>query len=179
YYETENYVRSAQLYEELIPVTKGTDRAEEVYYYFSWSEYYLGDHLLSQYHFKNYTRQFPMGKHVEECFFMSAYCYYLNSPKYELDQTNTKNAIREFQSFIDVYPESERVDSCNKVMDLLRLKLEKKDYEICKQYYDLSDWKASIVASKNYLREYPGSRFSEEMYYMMIESYYLLAVNSI
>jgi outer membrane protein assembly factor BamD len=158
---------------------KGTERAEEVYYYYTWSEFNLGDRLLSQYHFKNYTRQFPAGKHVEECYYMSAFCYYLNSPNYKLDQTYTKNAIKEFQSFIDIYPESRRIDTCNILIDQLRLKLEKKDYEIVKQYYDLSDWKASIVAAKNYVREYPSSSFNEEMYYFIIDSYYLLALNSI
>ncbi len=179
YYDKEDYIRSSQLYEELIPVTKGTERGEEVYYYYTWSEYNLGDHLLAQYHFKNYTRQFPMSKHVEECYFMNAYCYFLNSPKHTLDQTNTKNAIKEFQSFIDLYPESSRIDTCNKLMDLLRLKLEKKDYEINRQYYQLSDWKSCIVAAKNFLREYPASQFSDEMYFMVIDSYYLLAVNSV
>src|SRR5690348_700788 len=61
YYDKGYYIRSSQLFEELIPVVKGTDKAEEVYYYYTWSEYYLGDHILAQYHFKNYTRQFPNG----------------------------------------------------------------------------------------------------------------------
>lgn len=179
YYDKEDYIRAGQLYEELIPVTKGTDRGEEVYYYYTWSEYNIGDYLLAQYHFKNYTRQFPAGRHVEECYFMNAYCYYLNSPRYSLDQTNTKSAIKEFQSFIDTYPESSRIDTCNKLIDALRYKLEKKDYEIIKQYHNLSDWKAAIVAVKNYLREYPASRYTEELHYLLIESYYLLAVNSV
>ncbi len=158
---------------------KGTERAEEVFYYYTWSEYNLGDYLLCQYHFKNYTRQFPNGKHGEECYYMNAYCYFLNSPNYKLDQSYTKNAIKEFQSFIDFYPESKRIDTCNILIDQLRNKLERKDYEIIKQYYNLSDWKACIVATKNYIKEYPSSTYNEEMYYLMIDSYYLLAINSI
>lgn len=179
YYDKEYYIRSSQLYEELIPVVKGTDKAEEVYYYYTWSEYNLGDYILSQYHFKNYTRQFPNGKHVEECYYMNAYCYFLNSPNYKLDQSYTKNAIKEFQSFIDVYPESSKMDSCNLLIDQLRAKLERKDYEIVKQYYKLSNWKSSIVASKNFIREYPSSNYNDEIYYLIIDSYYTLAINSI
>lgn len=179
YYDKGQYIRSSQLYGELIPVVKGTDRSEEVYYYYTWSEYNLGDLLLSQYHFKNYTRQFPTGKHVEECYYMNAYCFYLTSPNYKLDQASTKNAIKEFQSFVDLYPDSPRLDSCNILIDKLRDKLERKDYEIIKQYYKLSLWKAAIVASKNYIKEYPSSNYNEEMYYLMIDSYYSLALNSI
>lgn len=179
YYDKGEFVKSSQLYEELIPVFKGTDKAEEIYYYYSWSEYNMGDYLLSQYHFKNYTRQFPGGKHVEECYFMNAYCFYLTSANYKLDQTSTKNAIREFQSFVDSYPDSKRIDSCNILMDQLHGKLEKKDYEITKQYYKREEWKASIVAARNFMKEFPSSIYNDEMYYITINSYYLLAVNSI
>ena len=179
YYDKEYYIRSSQLYEELIPVVKGTDKAEEVYYYYTWSEYNLGDFILSQYHFKNYTRQFPNSKHVEECYYMNAFCYFLNSPNYKLDQSYTKNAIKEFQSFIDAYPQSGRMDSCNLLIDQLRSKLEKKDYEIIKLYYKIGDWKAAVVASKNFIKEYPSSNYNDEMYYLIIDSYYTLALNSI
>ena len=179
YFKKESYVRSSQLYEELIPVVKGTEKAEEVYYYYTWSEYYLGDYLLSQYHFKNYTRQFPASKHAEECYFMNAFCYFLTSANFRLDQTTTKNAIKEYQSFIDTYPESTRIDSCNLIIDKLRLKLEKKDYEIVKQYYKLSDWKATIVSTKAFIKDYPSSNYAEEVFLMLMDSYYSLAQNSI
>ena len=35
YYQKGNYVKASALYEELIPVYKGSDKAEEIYYYFS------------------------------------------------------------------------------------------------------------------------------------------------
>lgn len=179
YYDKEQYIKSSQLYEELIPVVKGTDKAEEVYYYYAWSEYNMGDFIISQYHFKNFTKQFSTSKHSEECYFMNAYCYFLTSANYKLDQTSTKNAIKEFQSFVDIFPESQRIDSCNILIDKLRFKLEKKDYEIVKQYFKVSDWKAAIVSTKNFIKEYPSSQFNEEMFYLMIDSYYLLAINSI
>jgi outer membrane protein assembly factor BamD len=179
YFDKEQYVKSSQLYEELIPAVKGTDKAEMVYFHYTWSEYYLGDYLLGQYHFKNFTRQFPGSEHAEECYFMNAYCYYLTSANYKLDQTSTKNAIKEYQAFIDAYPESARIDSCNRTIDKLRGKLEKKDYEIVKNYFKLSDWKAAIVSTKGFIKEYPSSAYTEEVYYMLIEAYYLLAQNSI
>jgi outer membrane protein assembly factor BamD len=179
YFDKKYYIKSSQLYEELIPYVKGTEKAEEVYYYYTWSEYHLGDYILSQYHFKNYARQFPTGKHVEECYFMNAYCYFLNSPNYKLDQTNTKSAIKEFQAFVDMYPESNRIDTCNLLIDKLRFKLEKKDYEIIKQYHKLSEWKAAIVSAKDYAKDYPNSPYNEEIAFLTIDSYYLLAINSI
>lgn len=179
YYDKENWTKASQLFEELIPVVKGTDKAEEVYFHYTWTEYYMNDFLLAQYHFKNFTRQFPNSKHSEECYFMNAMCYYLTSPSYQLDQTSTLNAIKEFQSFVDTYPESSRIDSCNQMIDKLRFKIEKKDYDIVKQYYKLEDYKASIVAAKAFIKDYPSSTSNDEMFYLVINSYYLLAINSI
>lgn len=183
YYKKENYIKAEQLYAELIPVFKGSEKAEEIYYYFAYCNYYMGDFSLSQYHFKNYARQFPNSKHTEECYFMNAYCYYLTSPYYTLDQTDTKNAIKEFQAFVDEFPESQRIDSCNKLVDLLRFKLERKDYDQIKQYFNLADYfndyKAVIIASKNFFKEFPDSRYVQEIHYLTINSYYLMAMKSV
>ncbi len=183
YYKKENYIKAEQLYSELIPIFKGSEKAEEIYYYFSYCNFYMGDYLLAQYHFKNFTRQFPVSKHTEECFFMNAYCYYISSPYYSLDQTDTKNAVKEFQAFADEYPESSRIDTCNKMIDKLRYKLEHKDYDQIKQYFDLADYfndyKAVITSSKNFIKEFPDSRYVEEIHYLIIDSYYLMAIKSV
>jgi outer membrane protein assembly factor BamD len=179
YYAKGNYIKATALYEELIPVYKGTDKAEEIYYYFSYCNYYQGDYSLSQYHFKNYYRNFPSGKHAEECLFMNAYCFYLNSPIYKLDQTDTKNAMAELQNFIDQFPESTRLDSCNKIYDVLRGKLERKSYDITNQYFNISDYKAAIASAKTLMTDFPDSEHIDEMMFLTIDSYYLLAVNSL
>lgn len=184
YYKKANYVKASTLFEELIPVYKGTDKAEEIYYYYSYCNYYQGDYSLSQFHFKNYYRNFPSGKHAEECLFMNAYCYFLNSPAYHLDQTDTKNAMAEMQNFIDQFPESSRIDSCNKISDILRGKLERKEYDIIKQYFNLGNYqydnyKAAIASGQNFVKEFPESKHIDEIFYTITESYYLLAVNSL
>lgn len=184
YYEKGNYVKATALYEELIPIYKGSDKAEEIYFYFAYCNYYQADYSLAQFHFKNYFRNFPMGKHAEECLFMNAYCYYLNSPLYKLDQTDTKNAMAELQNFIDTYPESARIDSCNKINDILRGKLEQKEYDIIKQYFNLKDYhydyyKATITSAKNFIKDFPESQHIDEMLYLITDSYYLLAINSL
>jgi outer membrane protein assembly factor BamD len=179
YFDRKNYLNAMTLLDELIPVYKGTDRAEEVYYLYAFCNYNMGDYGLAAFHFKMYTRNFPKNKRAEECAFLNAICYYKNSPKYSLDQEDTKTAIQELQEFANVYPESTRIDSCNKLMDELRTKLERKSYEITKQYYFIEDWKASITESKNFMVNYPNSPKAEEISFINLKSSYLLSKNSI
>jgi len=179
YYNKTNYTSAQTLFEELIPVFKGTDRAEQVYYYYTYCHYYLTDYALAGFHFRTFVRTFPTSEHAEECAYMNAYCYCLSSPKYSLDQSDTKNAIQEMQNFLNEYPQSKRVDTCNVLMDGLRTKLEKKAYEITKGYFFRDDWKASAPACQNFIKDFAESPHNDEMLLMIIQSYYLLAKNSI
>ncbi|MBS1647762.1 MAG: outer membrane protein assembly factor BamD [Bacteroidetes bacterium] len=179
YYEKTNYTSAEALFEELIPVFKGTERSELVYYYYAYCHYYLTDYALAGFHFRTFVRTFPASAHAEECAFMNAYCYYLSSPKYSLDQSDTKNAIQEMQNFVNEYPQSSRIDTCNILVDKLRAKLERKEYEITKAYFFREDWKAAIPACENFLKDYGESPKSDEMQFLIVKSYYLLGKNSI
>ena len=61
----------------------------------------------------------------------------------------------------------------------LQEKLEKKDFEIAKQYYTIRDYKAAIKANENFISTYPGTKFREEALYTKFISSYEIAVNSI
>jgi len=179
YYNKGNYTSAQTLLEELIPVFKGTARAEEVYYYYTYTHYYIGDYSLAGFHFRTFARAFHTSVHAEECAYMNAYCYYLSSPRYSLDQSDTKNAIQEMQNFVNEYPESRRVDTCNLLIDKLRGKLERKAYEVAKAYYFRDDWKAAVPAFENFIKDFPESQKMEEMRFYIIKSYFLLAKNSV
>lgn len=179
YYNKGNYTSAQTLLEELIPVYKGTPRAEEVYYYYCYSHYYLGEYSLAGFHFRTFYRSFHQSTHIEECAFMNAFCYFLSSPRYSLDQADTKNAIQELQDFLTDFPDSKRLDTCNFLIDKLRGKLEKKSYEIAKGYFFRDDWRAAITSSQNFVKDFPESHFVEEMQFLVIKSYFLLAKFSV
>lgn len=60
---------------------------------------------------------------------MSVYSLYKTSPGYRLDQSNTEKAIDGFQLFVNTYPNSKRVEECNKLIDECRAKIEFKSFE--------------------------------------------------
>ncbi|HBX53130.1 MAG: hypothetical protein A2275_02575 [Bacteroidetes bacterium RIFOXYA12_FULL_35_11] len=179
YYEKKDYYKASALFEELINIYKGTARGEEVYYYYTYCQYSLQEYIMAAYHFKFFAKNFPNSRHVEEAEYLSSFCIYLESPEYSLDQMYTYKAIESFQLYLDKYPLSSRVDSCNKIIDVLRAKLEKKAYHGSTLYYKLGDYKAAIIALKNMMKEYPDSQYREEIMYLILKSCYLLAENSI
>lgn len=179
YYDNGKYQKAFPLFEELITVFRGTSKAEDVYYYYAYCNYQLGDYMLAGYHYDNFVRTFPRSSRAEDAQFMNAKCYFLDSAEPSLDQASTKKAIDEMQIFINKYPESPKVDECNDLMDRLRFKLETKSYNTAKLYYRLGEYKAAIFALRNTLEDYPDTKFREEISFMILRSSYLLADNSI
>ncbi len=179
YYDDEKYEKAMPLFEELIPLFRGTERAERVYYCYCYCNYQLNLLYAAAYHFKKFSITYPLSKHAQETLFMYAYSNYLLSPIPTLDATNTNTAINALQLFINTYPENELVDSSNVLMDKLRMKLEEKSYLNAKQYFKIFKYKAAIIALNNTLRDYPETKYAEEIAFLILKSNFLLSGNSI
>ncbi len=179
FYNKKEFMKAQPLFEELLGVYFGRTEREEIYYYFCYTHYALGDYLLANYHFKNFAQTYALSNKREEAIYMAAVCDYHRSMPKELDQTPTKNAINSLQSFINQYPNSEYVADCNTKMDELRKRILEKVYSNVKLYYNLGEYKSAIVACANALEDYPDMINREELAFIIIESNYLYAKNSI
>jgi outer membrane protein assembly factor BamD len=178
-YNKKDYQRAYPLFEELVAVTRGTANAEDMYFYYCYCNYYLDDLISAGYHFQQFAKTYPSSPKAEEASYMNAYCYYLGSPDFTLDQTNSIKAIQEMQLFINQYPNSTRIQECNDLIDKLRDKLEKKAFESAMLYYQMMDYKAASMSLKNMLADYPNSQFKEEAMFTVVKANYLLAENSV
>ncbi len=179
YYEKGDYVRSVTLLEQIIPFYKLTSEGANLYFKYCMGNYKLGDYFLSGYYFKRFIRQYPTSKHTEEALFLSSLCSVQNSPEFSLDQTETYNALDQLQIFIDQYPNSSRIDTCNQIMDGLRAKLELKQFEYAQLYYKTESYKSAVVALEQTLVKYPESKYKEDIYYLLVKSNFELAINSV
>lgn len=177
-YNNKYYSKALILFEDLAQRYRGRAEAEELYYYYAYTNFKMKDYTTSRYHFKVFAETYPNSSRAQECRFMSAKCYYLESPVYSLDQQNTVKAIDALQLFINLYPRSERVAEASKLIDDLRNKLETKSYANAKLFLDIGDYKASIVAFKNSMRDFPDTKYAEEMDLLIMKAQYLFAKNS-
>ncbi|HLG02070.1 MAG TPA: outer membrane protein assembly factor BamD [Bacteroidia bacterium] len=180
YYQKGDFTKSQILFDELYAVMRSTERAERVSYYLANSYYQLEDYYMAGYLFRNYFRTFPTSPHAAECLYMSAFCHFRVSPPYSLDQADTYQAIEEFQYFMQMFPtDTSRIRECNKMVDELHRKLEKKAFLTAKMYYEIQYYSAAISALEIFLHDYPDTKTREEAMYYIVDSKYYLAVNSI
>lgn len=179
YYNIGQYTKAIPLFEELMTLYKGTKNVEELYYFYPYCHYGQGDYLFASYYFQNFLDYYPRSQFAEEAKFMIAYCFYKMSPTSSLEQDNTGKAVEAFQLFVNTYPESEKVNECNELIDELRRKMETKAYSSSKLYYDMKDYQAAAVSFNNMLLDFPDTNNREKIQYYIVRSYFLLAENSV
>lgn len=179
YYDKGDYFHALQMYDELIVLFRGTPKIEQIYYNYAYCHYKQKDYVMASYHFKYYAKTFPQSPKAEECLFMSAQCKYFDSAEYNLDQTSTKEAIEEMQLFINIYPNSTKIEQANNVIDELRLKLIDKDYQKAKLLFHTEDYYSAVYAFEQHIKDYPSTPYREEAMYLIIQSKFNYADRSI
>ena len=171
-------LKALPLLEELVGLTRGTQRAEQVQYKYAEAHFCVNDFYLARYYYHTYAKTFPNSILVEEVEFKSAICSYYLSPNWSLDQTETKSAIQELQLFMDKYPASALRDSSQTMVDHLRSKLERKSYESAAIYHKIGQYKSATIALTNAIKDFPDSQYREEMYFLIIDCHYQYALKS-
>src|SRR5450432_883144 len=171
YYEKKKYNFAQQLYEELFPIYKGTDRFEALYYKYAYCTYDLGDYLSAENLFKSFVEVFPNSKRSEEMDYMRSYTYYRQSPKVELDQTNTTKTMGFMQTFINTHPGSAKNKEASEIIDKCRAKMELKEQKSAELYFNISHFKASAIAYTNLMLNFPDSDKSDQYKIQIIRAY--------
>ena len=179
YYAKKKYHNAQQLYEELFPVFKGTQKFEDLYYKYANCFYNLDMYRDAENLYKDYLEVFPNSSKAEEVDYMRAYCFYKQSPKIDLEQVNTVKAMGMMQTFINTHPGSKRIKDATQIIDQSRIKLETKEYRGAHLYYNLGQYRAAAIAYGTLLNNYPESSKGEEYKLMVVKSYYKFAKMSI
>lgn len=178
YFEEEEYIKSQSLLELILNSFRGSEKSEDLYFKYAYTHYYTNNYLLAAHYFENFSNTFVSSDRREEAEYMKGYSNYLLSPSHRLDQGNTQKAIDQFQLFVNTYPNSERVERCNNLIDEMREKLELKEYEQGILYYDLKLYNSAVHTFENLLKDFPESKNAEEVRFLILKSAFLLAENS-
>jgi outer membrane protein assembly factor BamD len=178
-YEKGEYSKAIRLFEQIAPAYRGKPQSEKLFYMFAQSYYKNKQYYLSGYQFESFVSMYPKSEKVEESAYLGAFSYSKLSPVYSLDQIDTYKALDKLQNFIDIYPNSAYLPEANQTIKTLREKLEKKAFEIAKQYNTIRDYKAAQIAFNNFILDYPGTVYKEDALYYSLDSAYKLAINSV
>jgi outer membrane protein assembly factor BamD len=120
------------------------------------------EYLLAAYEYDILIRTMPTSKLVPEARYRRALSYYQQSPEYYHDQTSTRQAIDEFQSFIEYHPTDSLVTDAEAKINELNTKLARKAFENGVTYMHMEYYKSAATEFDHVLEKYHDSPYAEQ-----------------
>lgn len=179
YYNNKKYRRSAEIFESLVLLMQGMPQEDTVQFYNAMSNYNMKDFVTAESNFDKFATVFPRSPFYEKARFLRLECLYQSTYRYELDQTPTRKAMSAITEFMYDYPSSEHFAECEKMMEDLMERLDKKSYESAKLYYRIEDYQAAHYALKNVLRENSENIYRKDVMYLTAMASYKYALHSV
>jgi outer membrane protein assembly factor BamD len=177
-YDAKKFDKSLRLFEMITPAYKGKPQMERIQFMVSQSYMNTKDYANAAYYFEKFASNYPKSSKRQEATFNGAKCHFLASPKYSVDQTETKEALVAFQKYINAYPDSKHLSEANEMVRQLQYKLETKAFKIAKQYFDIGYYTSAVVAFDNMTSQYLGTVYREEAFFYKFKSAYELSMRS-
>lgn len=172
YFNNGKYSKAASLFESLSMLTDGTERDDTVKYYWGLSNYKAKDYYTADTNFEKFVENYPRSPFASEARYLRLDCLYLQTLRYELDQSPTYKAMNAISEYILEFPKSSHVQSCRDMLVDLNGRLDKKAYEGARLYYKMEDYLASRVAFRNVLKDDSENMYREDiLYYIAMSSY--------
>lgn len=189
YFEEGKYNRAATLLEDVVRMKRGSTEGSEALYMMAQSYYRMKDYVTASAYFKNYYTTYPRGEYAELSKYYGAYGLYLESPDPRLDQSDTYEAMQQFQDFIETYPQSELKDDAQNALFELQEKLALKELLSVKLYYNLGDYiiysfpggnyTSCVMTAQTAVQTFPFSKYREDFMYYIFKSKYEMAIQSV
>ncbi|MCU0357274.1 MAG: outer membrane protein assembly factor BamD [Cyclobacteriaceae bacterium] len=179
YFEKKDYYKASVLYEQIMPIIRGLPEAEKAQFNLAYCQYHDRLYLLAAEQFRTFYETFGRSSLAEEARYMYAYSLFKSSPGSNLDQTDGIKAMASMQEFLNRYPNSRFRDQAIEVIFTTQDRLDEKGFENAKQYYRMRQYKAALVALKNFKDNFPDSKYLEQAHYLIIDSNFQLAEMSI
>lgn len=176
YYEKGEYNKSIILYDKVLPVIRGSERAELADFNYAYCHFRTKRYIEAAGYFNTFYQTYNRSPMAEEAMFMNAYSLYLDSPDYNLDQRSSRDAVNAIQMFINKFPESDSYERAMAMIDDLQKRFEEKAYQESSMYLRLTEglypgdfYKACIINFQNFAKNYPDSKYNEELAFRLVE----------
>lgn len=176
YYNAGEYGKAIILYDKVLPVIRGSERAELADFNYAYSHFRMKRYIEAAGYFNTFYQTYNRSPMAEEALFMNAYSLYLDAPDYNLDQKSSRDAVNAIQLFINRFPQSDSYERATAMIEDLQVRFEEKAYQESMLYLRLTDglfpgdfYRACIINFQNFAKNYPDSKYNEELGYKLVE----------
>ena len=143
--------------------------------YVYYSDDYYSDAI---YELERYLKVYPVHKDKDYAHFLLAMCYYENIVDEKRDLNPLLKSKKEFEFIIKQYPTSDFAADAKFKIDLINDRLAGKEMYIGRHYLKSQKWIPAINRFKNVLENYQTTVYVEEAIHRLVETYYIIGLES-
>ena len=141
--------------------------------------YYSDDYYSdSIYELERYLKVYPKHKDKDYAHFLLAMCYYENIIDERRDLDPLLKSKKEFEFIIKEYPNTDFAADAKFKIDLITDRLAGKEMYIGRHYLKSQKWIPAINRFKNVLENYQTTVYVEEAIHRLVETYYIIGLES-
>jgi outer membrane protein assembly factor BamD len=130
-----------------------------------------GSVILSANEFSQFLTYFPTHERAYYAQYKLALSHSSQMLAPQRDQSQTREAIREFQTFVDRYPNSPLIAEGRKKLQECRDRLSDADYQVGVFYYRTRWYPGAIVRMRAVLKDNPGFARRDGLYYYLADTF--------
>jgi len=150
----------------------GNPVVDDAQFYLAESHFRNDEFLIAGAEYQKVINDYPESALVEEAFYKMGLSYYNLSQRSELDQEYTLKALRQFQNFIEAYPESPFREQGEQRLYELRIKLSRKQLMGGDVYRKMGIYDSAIIYYNILLDKYYDTPQAEPALYWKAECLY-------
>ena len=156
YMEKKDYVKAIDEFQAVVDYS-GSEIVDKGQFMLGEAHYMNEDFITAAYEYERVYMDFPSSQYAAEAWYKKAMCWFMESPKANLDQENTRLAIDEFRRFTENFPFDKRVEDARGKIIELQEKLALKDYLNADQYRKRKQYDAALIYYNSVIDQYPQS----------------------
>jgi outer membrane protein assembly factor BamD len=160
--DKKNYTNAARILGEIRYQCGGSAMMDTVSYYIAVSHFRLKQYAEARDEFETLYRDHPRSPFVEEARYRIASMRYIQSNPFFRDQSETREAIRLFGDYLDVYPNGAFADSAKFFYKEAIDRLAEKEFNNARFYRRQKEHEAALIYYRALLSDYPESKFAPE-----------------
>jgi outer membrane protein assembly factor BamD len=121
--------------------------------------------------FREFLSYYPTNRRADYAQYKLGMAHFRQMRGAQRDQTETREAVKEFQAFVDRYPNSSLLPEVQTKLREARDRLSESDYMVGYFYYRQRWYRGAIARFRQLLEQDPGYTGRDAVYYYLAESY--------
>ncbi len=170
-FKKQKYGRAQDKLEEILSLCAGTGYMERSQFLLAESYFNLEEWIEARGEYGSFVLNFPGSPFIETAEFRKAISAFNIEYKIARDESSTNTAMKDFERYLEKYPDTPLRDSVNYYYGLLVERKAEKEFQTARLYYRMDKYQAAVIYLKEFLEDYKVSKRRKEALLLIVDSY--------